>query len=343
MSGWRWLGCGLAVAGRLWAATGEPALPQWDDGDKELLKHGDLVPGSVLLGDPLPVAGEEVEEPKSEAAKLPPPPTEEEKLVAPVTEIPDEFLGDYFGQKPESFLVDPQKLLSRQEQRDRVGFLRYHSGDSAVDLYFYLFEGGQEIPGAVRAEELMERFFDKGKPAAVVFYFVGAPQRAELHLSPSLTGMVQPAERQRALQSSVAEALEKADPVDQLDRFSVQMSIRLYWMEKSMGGSRGDAGPLVEYPAKPAPAPKRKWWEPWLVKAQAWFLPAAGVGGVIGIGMLVTWLSGIRARYRFPEIEVTPRLGGAHGAGVGAVITFGNPSLPPSFQREQVPDYLRRM
>jgi hypothetical protein len=49
-----------------------------------------------------------------------------------------------------------------------------------------------------------------------------------------------------------------------------------------------------------------------------------------------------RARYRFPDFEVEPRLGGAHAAGVGAVISFASASVPPASQRDQVPDYLRR-
>jgi hypothetical protein len=53
------------------------------------------------------------------------------------------------------------------------------------------------------------------------------------------------------------------------------------------------------------------------------------------------WLK-IRARYRFPEFDVEPRLGGAHAAGVGAVISFASAAVPPASQRDQVPDYLRR-
>ena len=49
-----------------------------------------------------------------------------------------------------------------------------------------------------------------------------------------------------------------------------------------------------------------------------------------------------RARYRFPDFEVEPRLGGSHAAGVGAVISFASAAVPPASQRDQVPDYLRR-
>jgi hypothetical protein len=139
------------------------------------------------------------------------------------------------------------------------------------------------------------------------------------------------------------EALEKADPVDQLERFTVQLSIRLYWMEKALGGRGEESGPMVRLAEKPVRPPAPKWWEPWLPRMRAWLLPAAVLGGAAVVGWLGSWWFGGRARYRFPELEVAPRLGGSHGAGVGAVITFGSPGLPPAFQREQVPDYLRRM
>jgi hypothetical protein len=320
-------------------ASAPPALPQWSEADQELLKDGMLVPGSGLLGDQSLVT-EQGTPPPAPSLSVELPPQDDPTVVD--SGIPEEHLADYFDTRPTSFLLDPQKLLSRQEQRDRVGFLRYHSEDSAVDLYLYLFDGPQEIPGEVRAEELVERMFGEGKPAAVVFYFLGAPQKAELRLSPSLAETVSVAERQRALQSSVAEALEKADPVDQLERFTVQLSIRLYWVEKAFGDGGPAIGPLVVLADKPAKVPARNRWQPWLAKARSWALPAAVLGGAAAAGRRVSWGHGARARHRFPEIEVVPRLGGAHGAGVGAVITFGSAVLPPSVQREQVPDYLRR-
>jgi len=251
-------------------------------------------------------------------------------------------LGEYFGQRPSSFLVDPQRLLSRQERRDRVGFLDFHAGASGSNLYLYLFGARQELPAEVRNEEWGGRFFAKGKPSALMFCFLGAPQRSELRLSPSLARLMTPAQHQSALRNSVADALKMADPVDQLDRFLVRMSICLYQLEKAGGGFGREAGPLVVLADKPVPPPKTKWWQPWLLKARAWKLPAAVLGGAATVFLLTAWLLRLRARYRFPKIEVQPRLGGPHGACVGVLLTFSDPNLPPMDQREQVPEHLRR-
>ena len=129
-------------------------------------------------------------------------------------------------------------------------------------------------------------------------------------------------------------------------RTLVQMSIRIYWMERMIAGepAAGDVLP----PAKPATAKAGQAAEKsakflWLLELALRFsIPAAVLLGAFATAFgFSRWLR-FRARYRFPEFEVEPRLGGAHAAGVGAVISFASAALPPASQRDQVPDYLRR-
>ena len=323
----------------LQAATIEPALPRWEDVDRAAVKAGKWLPGSSLLTDEVPA-----DEPPVQKQEPLPGPTAEELVVpeTPPTQIPDKFLGAYFNERPTSFLIDPQKFLSSQQYRDRLAFLEYHATDSSIDLFVYVFGMAQDIPGEVRAEELTERLYSSGRPAAVVYYFLGAPQRSVIYLSPSLTDTVSGAEQKRALQSSVIKSLEKADSVDQLEAFSVQMSIRLYWMERMLSGASVPEAVTSDHEAVKAIAHPGVMERLNKVVPPDWWLPAAVILGVIVVasGMNV-WLR-YRARYRFPEFEIEPRLGGSHAAGIGAVISFANASVPPALQREQVPDYLRR-
>lgn len=325
------------------AARNEPSLPEWSEGDSEMLDSGMLIPGSVLLGTETvnPETGH-----SDEVAAVPAPdPAEEveEPPEPPASEIPEEFLASYFDARPETMLVDPQHLLSQQEYLDQLGFLRHHASDSEVDLFVYLFDAEQEIPGEVRVEELVESFFAGDRPAAVAFYFCGAPQRSKIMLGPQLAGLVSESEQRRMLSSSVTKALDKANMVDQLEGFAVQLSIRLYWVEKEFTDVPETDQPLVELPEVPAPEPEGNRFMEWLVVVRPW---AIWIGGGLLLG-LAGWLGWLqlrrRLRYRFPEIEVAARLGGEHGAGIGAVLTFGNAGVPPSYQRNQVPDYLRRM
>lgn len=320
----------------------EPSLPGWEEGELAELEAAGWQAGALLLtddpipGDPEPSWGEPL-------SMEPPPSDEITEDSAVVSEIPEVFLADYFAARPGSFLVDPQVLLGAADHRDRLAFLNYHAGDSSIDLFVYLIGGDQEIPSDVRDEELLERWFNEGRPAAVVHYYLGNPKRSTLQLSFSLADAISPAERHRALESSVMTALEKTNPSEQLDKFLVQMSIRLYWMERLIA----DPAKAVEEAPNPAVVavvaeakPDR------LEKIRGLVMPYAKPGGaaLAGFVMVFGWIVILkkRARYRFPEFDVEPRLGGAHAAGVGAVISFANASVPPASQRDQIPEYLRR-
>ena len=324
----------------------EPGLPTWGDGEKARLEESGWLAGGLLLTDePVPEEDAKKEDEALDVAQ----PTAEEIAEAeiPPDVIPEKFWQVYFDERPQSFLIDPQGLLGPVDYRDRLGFLNYHAGDSSIDLFVYVFKGEQDIPGEVREEEMMERFFSEGRPAAVVFYYLGAPQRSVLYLSPSLTDVVSAAEQRRALESSVIQAFEKVEPAAQIEAFLVQMSIRLYWMERMMVGetvTAVDAAPVVR--TKDSKSEESSIWEkiePLVAKLRSRALPVAVLlGGLLATLGAMVWIRR-RTRHVFPEFDVEPRLGGAHAAGVGAVISFASASVPPASQRDQVPDYLRRM
>lgn len=319
----------------------EPPLPTWEGDERKLLEASGWVPGAILLtGDPVPDEAVETSAPPLEVEQ--PLPEEIADDLAQSSEVPEKFLPAYFAERPKTFLIDPQNLLSPTDFRDRLSFLNYHSSDSSIDLFVYLIGGEQEIPSEVREEEMIERFFSEGRPAAIVYYYLGAPQRSVVYLSPSITDSISAAEQHRALESSVMQAFERVKPAEQIEKFLVQMSIRIYWMERMLAGepTLSDALPVVISKSKPADKPSKFLWIQELVEKSAVSV-AAGVAGLLLIFGGKIWLRR-RGRYRFPDFEVEPRLGAAHAAGVGAVISFASASVPPASQRDQVPDYLRR-
>lgn len=323
----------------------EPPLPIWEGKQRAEELSSGWLPGAILLtDDPLPG---ETERTIAGSLGIVPPTTEEaagDNALFP--EVPEKFLNDYFAERPKGFLVDPQGLLSPNDYRDRLGFLNYHASDSSIDLFVYLLDSSQEIPSDVRDEEMTERLFNESRPAAVIFYYLGAPQRSVIYLSPSLTGFIPVAEQSKALESSIMQAVERTNPSEQFEKFLVQMSIRIYWMERMLS-STVDVHP----PASPAAAELHKVSKAAGSEKFHWLQEAAH-RVAIPVSLLIAlvfaalgfncWLRK-RARYRFPEFEVEPRLGGAHAAGVGAVISFASASVPPASQRDQVPEYLRRM
>lgn len=321
------------------SAFDEPVLPAWKGKERAELESKGWVPGALLLSkDPVPD-----ELAKSEPLQIEQPKAEEiAEDLKPSPEIAEKFLPAYFAERPKNFLIDPQGLLNPSDYRDRLNFLNYHASDSSIDLFVYIIGGDQEIPSAVREEEMIERFFTTGRPAAIVYYYLGAPQRSIVYLSPSLTDSVSAAEQRRAVESSVMQAFEKTKPSEQLEKFLVQMSIRLYWMERMLAGESATASSFPLIPAAgqaPAHSAKIAWLQTLALKCA---IPAAVLlGAFLSAFGFNHWLR-LRARYYFPEFEVEPRLGGTHAAGVGAVISFASAALPPASQRDQVPDYLRR-
>ncbi|MES2475627.1 MAG: hypothetical protein V4640_07590 [Verrucomicrobiota bacterium] len=322
----------------------EPPLPSWDPDERKELEAAGWIAGAVLLtGDPI-----EENQPQTEAPltlELPNP----EEISGdhePITEVAENYLEAYFAARPGKFLIDPQGLLSEAAFRDRLAFLDYHAGDSSIDLFVYLIGGDQEIPSEVRQEEMVERFFSEGRPAAVVYYYLGAPQRSVVYLSPSLTDSISAPEQHRALESSIIQAFEKTDPAEQFERFLVQMSIRIYWMERKVGGqsissdSMGEPVSAALVAAKAQEKPMK--FEALRRKVLEFFIPGMVLIGAVLSGMAMRQWSRWKSRYRFPDFEVEPRLGGSHAAGVGAVISFASAAQPPASQRDQVPDYLRR-
>jgi len=333
----------LWICGGIVFANAEPPLPEWDAEARARMLDKSWTPGgSLLTFEALP--GEEVAEVIPLILDEPSP----EDLGEPEADennVAEEFLAAYFGEKPEHQLVDPQSLLKAAEVRDLKEVLDYHAGDSSIDMYVYVFGADQHIPGDVRQEELVERLYSEGKPALVVYYYLGDPQRAEIYLSPVITDAVSAAEQRRALKSSVVQALADENASDQLKAFLLQMSIRIYWMERMAEGTAAatkEAIPDESFQDKKASeavvegSPALPSWI-WFASA----VTASVFGGIVLFWILVMWWKS-RARFRFPEYEIEPRLGGSHAAGIGAVISFSSSAVPPAKQRDQVPDYTRR-
>lgn len=321
-----------------------PLHGQVSAADRQAFQAAGWITGSLMLENQAEVLSEEpVETPEETTEEQQPDHTRE--IEVPVAKVvPSQEFPIEFDKRPPTFLHDAQALLSHGDKRDRLKFLEYHAGDSAVDIYVHLFDKGQSIPNPeARAAQLDQAFHD-GKPAVVLVYFMGEPERALLHLSPGLKGRIAPRECKRALESAMLQAMEKNEPSAQLEAFLVQMSIRIYWLERLLGGEEKP----TEEKASEAPV-KAKLTDSLMARAQPWidgFLPNLkwiGLGLSACISTLLAFIWWARNRqHRFPELDVEPRLGGAHGAGIGAVISFTNSQVPPMAQRNPSPDYLPR-
>lgn len=322
------------------------ALPAWSDEDRARLKRGEIIPGAILLIDELPAENKTPQPaPDPEVPSLPevvPEPPYDPEL------IPDVFLSDYFSKSPSGYLIDPQKLFSRQEGMDREGFLAYHAVESEVEIRLYLFDAQQVIPDQYTLQELAQEQYSDTELTAVVFCFLGDPSRNQLAFGGKLAGELETLEIRRILESALLKGMEKSEPAAQVEAFVIQLSIKLYWMEQTLIKNKDEelAGATTANKTPTSDTGREASGEPAgiIARLKPYFLYMTVAGGsllliVIGIvGIFLLWKK--NRRYHFPVLDMPRRLGADYAAGVGAVIAFHNKYGSPSNQRDQVPDYL---
>ncbi|MFK7909606.1 MAG: hypothetical protein AB8F34_03295 [Akkermansiaceae bacterium] len=320
-------------------------MPSWTEEERKRLEEGQLIPGASLLVEneeaspvikPDPTKGE-IEE------KLPEP--EPEPTYDPRT-IPSDHLVSYFRAFPENYLVDPQRLLTMQETQDRVGFLDYHAQDSEIDIRLYLFDAQQQIPEPYSLNQVAKNLYRDSPLTAVVFCFVGDPSRTILAFGGRGAEHVTQQENTRILDSARIKSLESSDTSAQVEAFIVQLSISLYWLEKSLEDIKIAAIPPVEEPERSAAGSKKSSTPGLLshVKPSMIYIAisvSSFLVSLIAIAM-IWYLWRKNKKYCFPVFELPRRLGADYGAGVGAVIGYRDTFGSPSHQRDQVPDYLMR-
>lgn len=324
------------------APSNWPALPSWSLEELEQIRSGKLEIGTALfIDDPGAVAYSDLFEPLPLASEVEQEDGEEFPRV-----IEPEFLAAYFGGRPAAYLVDPQGLLSAQEEKDRQGFLEYHAGDSEIDFYLYIFDKEQEIPPEGEITLTFKRLFSRGSGlTALVYYFLEAPEKSLLVTSPEVGAAVPDIARKAALVHAKLQAQTKSEPASQLESFSSALAIRLYWMEQELRKARGEGLPIEARMAEPTVVDATDAPQEAVTEDEKVLLAFGTLSiGVLLFGLWLAWVRSQRRKsYLFPETEIRPLLAAPHAAGVGAVIHFANATLPPSVQKEQVPDYLRKL
>lgn len=324
-------------------------LPKWTDEELEALESGEYIPGSSLMGK---LAREVLDSETQEVIELDPAirelPDEEPESEEGAKLIEEEFLSVYFRKSPNGYLIDPQKILATQEFLDREGFLKYHARDTVIKFYLYLFDGPQGLPESESLEALVDAEFDKDKASAVVFYFMGDPDRSQLVYSNRVVDAVKLEERDKVLRLAIEDALEKSDPASQLDSFSIQLSTGLARLEEIVTNEGGSlsGGKSFLMPNENNPLlNEASLWEK-LMLNQGLFYTLLGLAVIVPaalLGFMGRWIANKRRAYVFPIAEGAILLDAPHAAGVGGVLSFVSATAPPSSQKQDVPDYLQKM
>jgi len=254
--------------------------------------------------------------------------------------LPPGLLKEYLGKRPSVHLIDPQQLLAEHHRNEFLRVLDAHAADSQVDVHVYLLADGQSPPAEAAVGEFVGRAFAADPPSVVVYYVLGAPELARMHVSPRIGRSVAPGLLAAMLKGCVAVALEQERPNRQLEAFIDMLVVRVCSMERLLDSGKV-AAPDALVPRSEDAATSNPEWEQIVAEAKRHALwlaerPWPVFAVLVSLGAIVLfWVSRrLLLTHLFPPIEVRRRLGAPHAADVGVVIAFSNPKLPPAMQRE---------
>lgn len=316
-------------------------LPVWSDEDRDQIEKGEFIARSVLLGGELSTSYI----PQSTLDTDPPVLSEDDLGL-----IPEDFFSHYFTEKSNGYLIDPQRLLSQQERADLEGFLAHHAEEAKVDIRLYLLDAQQPMSYQSALQNLVQQHYSASEFTAVVFCCLGAPSRNQLIFGGVGAGTEDADEIRRMQEGALLKAMEKSDPAAQVEAFVVELSIKLYWMERTalIGEAKGVVRSAVGNEIPLAGEGGFLLVEPvgFIASVKSYLLYVIVVGVslflfLLGwVGVFYLWKN--TRRFRFPAMDVPRRLGANYAAGVGAMIYFHDKHESPDKQRDQMPDYLTR-
>ncbi|MCB1224743.1 MAG: hypothetical protein KDK99_02920 [Verrucomicrobiales bacterium] len=233
-------------------------------------------------------------------------------------------------------LVDPTAELSEMEADELRRFLGYHATQARLPLRAIVTGKNHQLkdPAALTAITSAETNQLGGKPAALLIYPMGEPWRARLFLPPTALHAVSQPFLREAVEDCVAAARRTTRVESQLHDYLVQLSVRLFWIEKHLPPVVQSASPEPIEIAPPLAEvgsgderPATVTFVPWNFLVTQWRTALAWVIGLLAAAGILMWAISVRRRSRarhlrthvwmLPEVDSTPRLGGAFSGGAG--------------------------
>jgi hypothetical protein len=335
-------------------------LPEWSKEDAAALSAGNFVPtlGGGLWPTEGPVDGGvasvsvadtgSAEQPPLEIANfLPPriqvaaPQTLKDgpKLIATVSA---EYLAECAAMAADQHFLDPWHHVPESSAEELEQFLAYHSEGSSIRAAVVMLGRGEQLPASVDLNSLATGGSGRTRHCLTVIP-VAEPWRARIFLSQDVQSAVPPVYLANLAGDCIADAAQAADETEQLHRFLVRLSTRLFWLERMLPksptvGKPQSGGDVIAIaptgvPVRLAPAPvltevvdqePSLWVQVWgRVKAHLWLLlPVLGV--LLGLFSFKRWRAYRMRHYEWilPDMPEAPTTFGARHAAVAAMVTY---------------------
>jgi hypothetical protein len=254
-----------------------------------------------------------------------------------LVEVSPDFIRECEDLEPNACLLDPHHLLAEIDSEDLRRLLAYHAGEASTFANFLLLESNEQLPASADLSRIARGRLAQDH-ACLTVYPLAEPWRARIFMTRKITVGIPTDYLRGILQACVQDSLRASDPVEQLQRFATQLSIRLIWMERAYPAvfATADEATLTEPAPEPAleevaqsevavaaePSLFRRWER---TIAYAMYAVAALLASILACRALARWRSR-RIRnsvWILPDVEVKPRFGGPHCGQGGVWIRYG--------------------
>ena len=148
-------------------------------------------------------------------------------------EVRPQFLATCEKPVNGSHLIDPNHELSEQTVEDLERFLTFHATDSQIPLTLVILGKNQKLPDNANVAAFGGGHLCEGSSAILVCSF-GEPWRSRLFISETIRNGVSADTLNDLLENGIQEAMRATDPVEQLHRMLVRLSIRLFWVQRQL-------------------------------------------------------------------------------------------------------------
>lgn len=252
------------------------------------------------------------------------------QLPTPLGSLQDvstEFLAACAQSLPREYLIDPDQHVPEIQNHDMMRLLEFHAQDARIKLYVLMIAHDQKLPEGVELEKIAAGSLLQSD-ACLLVYPLGEPWRTRLFVSRSIHNQISTAFLSETIQACLQESLQTSDEHDQLRRYTIHLSTRLFWLQKALGAgqagktpknqSLAEFSPHVKAPAVPGPIS--------FIAILSWSSASLLLLGLACItGRRVLHHLQLRNRRRIwmlVEPETIPRLGGAFTGGGGGMIRY---------------------
>lgn len=150
-----------------------------------------------------------------------------------LTEVSAAFLHECEQAPATTRLLDPNHELSETAVEEFERFLAFHAGDSHIPLTLVILNRSQKLPDKASLARFASGSVARGSSALVVCPY-GDPKRTRFFVSQPIRNAVPADYLNSLLENCIHDSLRATDPDEQLHRLLVQISIRLFWVQRML-------------------------------------------------------------------------------------------------------------